>query len=243
MFSITNLSKSFGDKTILHPMNLSVESHRTTVIIGPSGSGKTTLLRCMNLLELPDSGTLDLEGNVLEFGEKPVAQRDILKFRQHTGMVFQSFNLFPNRTALANIMEGPLTVLRKSKGEARDEALQLLEKIGLSDKEGAYPAELSGGQQQRVAIARALAMKPEVLLFDEPTSALDPELEAEVLGLIRELSEENYTIVIVTHKMSFAREVGHQFLFLSEGEILERGPFEEIGASSNPRIHQFLNMV
>ena len=243
MFSITNLSKSFGDKTILHPMSLSVESHRTTVIIGPSGSGKTTLLRCMNLLELPDSGTLDLEGNVLEFGAKPVAQRDILKFRQRTGMVFQSFNLFPNRTALANIMEGPLTVLRKPKGEARDEALQLLEKIGLSDKADAYPAELSGGQQQRVAIARALAMKPEVLLFDEPTSALDPELEAEVLGLIRELSKENYTIVIVTHKMSFAREVGHQFLFLSEGKILERGPFEEIGASSNPRIHQFLNMI
>jgi cystine transport system ATP-binding protein len=243
MFSITNLSKSFGDKTILRPMTLSVESHRTTVIIGPSGSGKTTLLRCMNLLELPDSGTLDLEGNVLEFGQKPVAQRDILKFRQRTGMVFQSFNLFPNRTALANIMEGPLTVLRKPKGEARDEALQLLEKIGLSDKADAYPSELSGGQQQRVAIARALAMKPEVLLFDEPTSALDPELEAEVLGLIRELSEENYTIVIVTHKMSFAREVGHQFLFLSEGEILERGPFEEINASSNPRIHQFLNMV
>lgn len=243
MFSITNLSKSFGDKTILHPMTLSVESHRTTVIIGPSGSGKTTLLRCMNLLELPDSGTLDLEGNVLEFGTKPVAQREILKFRQRTGMVFQSFNLFPNRTALANIMEGPLTVLRKPKSEARDEALQLLEKIGLSDKADAYPAELSGGQQQRVAIARALAMKPEVLLFDEPTSALDPELEAEVLGLIRELSEENYTIVIVTHKMSFAREVGHQFLFLSDGEILERGPFEEINASSNPRIHQFLNMV
>ena len=243
MYQITNLSKRIGDKVILRPLSLSVESHRTTVIMGPSGSGKTTLLRCMNLLELPDMGRLDLEGNLLEFGGKPIPQKEILRFRQRTGMVFQSFNLFPNRTAIGNIMEGPLTVLKKPKKEARNEAFQLLEKIGLTEKADAYPSELSGGQQQRVAIARALAMKPEVLLFDEPTSALDPELEAEVLSLIRELSEENYTIVIVTHKMSFAREVGHQFIFLSEGEILERGPYEEIGASSNPRISQFLSMV
>ena len=158
-------------------------------------------------------------------------------------MVFQSFNLFPNRTALENVMEGPLTVLKKPKQEVCTEALALLKKIGLEEKKDSYPAQLSGGQQQRIAIARALAMKPEVLLFDEPTSALDPELENEVLNLIQELSEENYTIVIVTHKMSFAREVGDQFIFLSQGEILESGSIDEINASSNQRIHQFLNML
>lgn len=243
MYRITELTKKFGGKVILNSVSLSVESHKTTVIIGPSGSGKTTLLRCMNLLEIPDSGQLELEGMRLDFGEAPAAQKDVLKFRQRTGMVFQSFNLFPNRTALQNVMEGPLTVLKKPKREVRAEALALLKKIGLEDKRDSYPAQLSGGQQQRIAIARALAMKPEVLLFDEPTSALDPELENEVLGLIRELSEENYTIVIVTHKMSFAREVGDQFVFLSQGEILESGSMDEINASSNKRIHQFLNML
>ncbi len=243
MYQITGLTKKFGGKVILNSVSLSVESHKTTVIIGPSGSGKTTLLRCMNLLEVPDSGHLNLEGLQLDFGGNLVAQKEILRFRQRTGMVFQSFNLFPNRTALENVMEGPLTVLKKPKQEVCTEALALLEKIGLGDKKDSYPAQLSGGQQQRIAIARALAMKPEVLLFDEPTSALDPELENEVLNLIRELSEENYTIVIVTHKMSFAREVGDQFIFLSQGEILESGSIDEINASSNQRIRQFLNML
>ena len=243
MYQITGLTKKFGGKVILNSISLSVESHKTTVIIGPSGSGKTTLLRCMNLLEIPDSGRLDLEGQQLDFGGNPVVQKEILRFRQKTGMVFQSFNLFPNRTALENVMEGPLTVLKKPKQEVCTEALALLKKIGLEDKKDSYPAQLSGGQQQRIAIARALAMKPKVLLFDEPTSALDPELENEVLNLIQELSEENYTIVIVTHKMSFAREVGDQFIFLSQGEILESGSIDEINASSNQRIHQFLNML
>lgn len=243
MYQITNLTKKFGNKVILKSIDLSVETHKTMVIIGPSGSGKTTLLRCMNLLEIPDSGHLNLEGTSLNFDEGPVPQKKILKFRQRTGMVFQSFNLFPNRTALQNVMEGPLTVLKKPKKEVCAEGLALLKKIGLEDKKDSYPAQLSGGQQQRIAIARALAMKPEILLFDEPTSALDPELENEVLNLIRELSEENYTIVIVTHKMSFAREVGDQFVFLSEGEILENGSIDEISASSNQRINQFLNML
>ncbi len=243
MFQLTDITKKFGDKTILHSVSLTVESHKTTVVIGPSGSGKTTLLRCMNLLELPDSGTLDLEGMKLSFGGAPVAQKEILRFRQRTGMVFQAFNLFPNRTALGNVMEGPLTVLKKPKQEARELALSLLEKVGLLEKRDFYPSELSGGQQQRVAIARAMAMKPEVLLFDEPTSALDPELEAEVLGIIRELSREDYTIVIVTHKMSFARDVGDQFVFVSDGEILERGSMSELDSSSSPRIRQFLSML
>ena len=243
MFQITDITKKFGEKTILHSVSLTVESHKTTVVIGPSGSGKTTLLRCMNLLEPPDSGTLDLAGMKLTFGGVPVAKKDVLRFRRRTGMVFQAFNLFPNRTALGNVMEGPLTVLKKPKQEARDLALSLLEKVGLLDKRDSYPSELSGGQQQRVAIARAMAMKPEVLLFDEPTSALDPELEAEVLGIIRELSQEDYTIVIVTHKMSFARDVGNQFIFMNGGEILEHGSMSELDSSPNPRIRQFLTML
>ncbi len=243
MFQLTGITKKFGGKAILRSVSLTVESQKTTVVIGPSGSGKTTLLRCMNLLEIPDSGTLDLEGMKLVFGGAPVPQKDILRFRQRTGMVFQAFNLFPNRTALGNVMEGPLTVLKKPKPEARDLALSLLEKVGLLEKKDSYPSQLSGGQQQRVAIARAMAMKPEVLLFDEPTSALDPELEAEVLGIIRELSQEDYTIVIVTHKMSFARDVGDQFVFVSDGEILERGPMSGLDVSRNPRIRQFLSML
>jgi len=242
LYQITNLTKSFGQKTILHEVSLSVESHKTTVIIGPSGSGKTTLLRCMNLLEIPDGGQLNLEGSLLEFNKGNAIKNDILKFRQRTGMVFQSFNLFPNRTALGNVIEGPITVLKHRKKDAEKQGLKLLEKVGLLDKRDAYPEQMSGGQQQRIAIARALAMEPEVLLFDEPTSALDPELEIEVLNLIKALSDENYTIVIVTHKMSFAKEVSDQIIFLEDGKILERGSFEDLSVSSNQRVRQYLSM-
>jgi len=242
LYQITNLTKSFGQKTILHEVSLLVESHKTTVIIGPSGSGKTTLLRCMNLLEIPDGGQLNLEGSLLEFNKGNAIKNDILKFRQRTGMVFQSFNLFPNRTALGNVIEGPITVLKHRKKDAEKQGLKLLEKVGLLDKRDAYPEQMSGGQQQRIAIARALAMEPEVLLFDEPTSALDPELEIEVLNLIKALSDENYTIVIVTHKMSFAKEVSDQIIFLEDGKILERGSFEDLSVSSNQRVRQYLSM-
>lgn len=242
MYQITNLTKKFGQKTILHEISLSVESNKTTVIIGPSGSGKTTLLRCMNILEIPDGGELNLQGDLLDFNKGNVTKKDILKFRQRTGMVFQSFNLFPNRTALGNVIEGPITVLKRPKKEAEKQGLKLLEKVGLLDKKDAYPAQLSGGQQQRIAIARALAMEPEVLLFDEPTSALDPELEIDVLNLIKALSDENYTIAIVTHKMSFAKEVSDQIIFLEDGKILKHGSYEDLSASSNQRVRQYLSM-
>lgn len=241
MFIIKNLSKSFGESKILKDMNLIIKPNHTTVIIGPSGSGKTTLLRCINLLEIPNAGELDLNGDKISFNEDKVSKKDILKLRKKTGMVFQGFNLFPHKTALGNIIEGPMTVLKQPKDEAVKEAMKLLKKVGLEDKKDSYPHELSGGQQQRIAIARALGMKPEILLFDEPTSALDPELEIEVLSLIKELSEENYTIVIVTHKMSFAREVSDNIVFLDKGEIIEQGTYEKLNESPNARIRQFLN--
>lgn len=241
MFEITNLKKSFGSQTIIKDLSLSVAANKTTAIIGPSGSGKTTLLRCMNLLEIPDAGRLNLEGMELNFNGEKISKKDIIQFRKRTGMVFQSFNLFPNRTAIENIIEGPVTVLKQPKSIAIEQGLKLLEKIGLPDKKDSYPDQLSGGQQQRIAIARALAMKPEVLLFDEPTSALDPELEEDVLNLIKNLSNENYTIVIVTHKMLFAREVAEQIVFLNEGEIIEQGSFNQLNESSNKRVQQFIS--
>ncbi|MDF2615326.1 MAG: ABC-type polar amino acid transport system, ATPase component [Clostridia bacterium] len=241
MFEIKNLSKSFGESKILKNIDLVVKPNQTTIIIGPSGSGKTTLLRCINLLEIPNAGTLDLNGEVVSFNGEKVTKKEILKLRKKTGMVFQGFNLFPHKTALGNIIEGPITVLKQSKEKAIKEAMELLKKVGLEDKKDSYPHELSGGQQQRIAIARALGMKPDILLFDEPTSALDPELEIEVLNLIKQLSEENYTIVIVTHKMSFAREVGDNIVFIDKGEIIEQGTYEKLNQSANTRISQFLN--
>jgi cystine transport system ATP-binding protein len=241
VFVIKDLSKSFGDSRILKNIHLTIKPNHTTVIIGPSGSGKTTLLRCINLLEIPNSGTLDLNGDKLSFNGERVSKKDILTLRKKTGMVFQGFNLFPHKTALGNIIEGPITVLKQPKDEAIKEAIKLLKKIGLEDKKDSYPHQLSGGQQQRIAIARALSMKPDILLFDEPTSALDPELEIEVLSLIKELSEENYTIVIVTHKMSFAKEVSDTIIFIDKGEIIEQGTYEELNESPNARIRQFLN--
>lgn len=243
MINIRNLNKQFGDNIILKDINLTIEENKTTVIIGPSGSGKTTLLRCINLLDIPDKGVIDMNGDNIDFSSGEVSKKGIVLFRKKTGMVFQGFNLFPHRTAIQNITEGPITVLKKSKKEAIEDGEILLEKIGLKDKRDSYPHQLSGGQQQRIAIARALAMKPQVLLFDEPTSALDPELEVDVLNLIKELSKENYTIVIVTHKMAFAREISDEIVFLDSGQIIEKGSFDELYNSDNIRINQFLNLL
>jgi cystine transport system ATP-binding protein len=244
MLQIKDLSKNYEDLKVLDQINLDIESNKTTVIIGPSGSGKTTLLRCLNLLAVPDIGEIDLNGVHLSFlPNQPIQKKRVLGFRKKTGMVFQSFNLFSHRTVIENIIEGPVTVLKKRKAEAIEEGMALLRKVGLEEKANQYPRQLSGGQQQRVAIARALAMKPEVLLFDEPTSALDPELEIEVLEIIRTLAKEHYTIVIVTHKMGFAKEVGDKIIFLENGKVLSQGSYSELYNSGNERISRFLNTL
>lgn len=246
MYSLKNIEKSFSGNQILKGVSLDIEKNKTTVLIGPSGSGKTTLLRCINLLEIPDSGVVDLNGTSMSFtkGQKvKYGSDEIRAIRKKTGMVFQNFQLFPHKTVLENIIEGPVTVLKKDKAECEKEAMILLEKVGLAEKKEAFPRELSGGQQQRIAIARALAMKPELLLFDEPTSALDPELEVEVLNIIRQLVAEKQTIVIITHKMSFAREVADKVVFFDEGNILKEGTYDELTNSGIPRITQFLNML
>ena len=246
MYKVSNITKVFGDNPILKGVTLEIEPNKTTVLIGPSGSGKTTLLRCMNLLEIPDGGIVEVGGLSYEFGRGRKPKIDDPKLRQirsKTGMVFQNFQLFPHWNVLQNIMEGPSVVLKRERAQCEEEALELLAKVGLSDKKDAYPYELSGGQQQRIAIARALAMKPELLLFDEPTSALDPELEAEVLGIIRELVEEKRTIVIVTHKMSFAKEIADKIVFFDEGQIIKEGSYDEVESCGNQRLTQFLNML
>lgn len=242
MLEIKKLNKYFGDNHVLKDIDLQIESQKTTVIIGSSGSGKSTLLRCINLLETPDSGTISWNGSELDFSKK-IPKSRCQAFTKKTGMVFQSFNLFPHKTALENIIEAPVTVLKKSKDEAKKEAMELLNKVGLEEKKDSYPHQLSGGQQQRIAIARALAMKPEILLFDEPTSALDPELEADVLNLIRELSKEDYTILVVTHNMAFARDVSDEVVFVNAGEILAKGSYEELTRLDNERIKQFLSFL
>ena len=242
MLQIKHLNKYFGENHVLKDISLEIESHKTMAIIGSSGSGKSTLLRCINLLETPDSGTISLDGKALDFSKK-LPKHQKAAFTKKTGMVFQSFNLFPHKTALENIMEGPVTVLKKSKAEACRDAIELLKRVGLEDKKDSYPHQLSGGQQQRIAIARALAMKPEILLFDEPTSALDPDLGAGVLSLIKELSREDYTIIVVTHNMSFAREVSEEVVFVEKGEILAKGSYDELVNLHNDRITQFLSYL
>ena len=244
MVDIENLHKAFDGNEILKGINFHVEKGETAVIIGPSGSGKTTLLRCINLLETPDSGAVSIGNSKLEFYEnKKSSKNDIITLRKKTGMVFQGFFLFPHMTVVENIMEGQITVLKKKKNEARDKAIKLLDKVGLSDKCDQYPHQLSGGQQQRVAIARAMAIEPEVLLFDEPTSALDPELENEVLKVMKELAKEGMTMIVVTHKMSFAREASQKVVFMDHGIIVDEGTpkyiFEE---TQNERVKQFLNL-
>ncbi|WP_426151751.1 L-cystine ABC transporter ATP-binding protein TcyN [Pseudomonas sp. DC3000-4b1] len=242
MIVVEHLTKRFKDTTVLDELDLTVKEGEVVAIIGPSGSGKTTFLRCLNLLETPTAGHIQV-GDVRIDASQPIArqQAQVRRLRQQVGFVFQNFNLFPHRTALENVIEGPVVVKKMPLAEAQDLGRTLLAKVGLAGKEDAYPRRLSGGQQQRVAIARALAMAPEVILFDEPTSALDPELVGEVLATIRGLAEEKRTMVIVTHEMSFARDVANRVIFFDKGKIIEQGdPKALFAAPQHERTRQFL---
>jgi len=235
-----NIRKKFGDLEVLKGISLTAHAHDVISIIGSSGSGKSTFLRCLNGLEIPDSGSLAIDGEEIEFGSTARAKkrnaRQLLALRAQTAMVFQNFNLWSHMNVAENIMLGPQKVLGISRAEARERADNLLKRAGLYDKRENYPAQLSGGQQQRVAIARALAMDPKLMLFDEPTSALDPQLVGEVLALMRELAEEGRTMILVTHEMAFAREVSDKVLFLHKGLIEEEGTAEEV--FGNPKSAQ-----
>ena len=239
MIEIRQLQKHYGSHRVLHGVDLDVAKGEVVCLIGPSGSGKSTLLRCINALEAYDGGHIHVFGETVQRAGKTVHA-----LRSRMGMVFQRFNLFPHRTVLENVMEGPVYVKGEPAKQAREEALVLLEKVGLSAKADAYPEQLSGGQQQRVAIARALAMKPEAMLFDEPTSALDPELVGDVLAVMRTLADEGMTMIVVTHEMGFAREVADRVCFLHGGYIVESGPAEQVlGNPQQPRTQDFLRRV
>ncbi|MEH7128167.1 amino acid ABC transporter ATP-binding protein [Neobacillus drentensis] len=243
MISIKGLYKQFGQLEVLKGIDLVVEKGKVVVVIGPSGSGKTTMLRCLNVLEPPTKGVISIEGQSLDFSIN-VPRKQIASFRRLTGMVFQSYNLFPHKTALQNVMEGPIIVKGESKESVRKKAQALLEKVGLGEKVDYFPAQLSGGQQQRVGIARALAMEPEVMLFDEPTSALDPELVGEVLKVMKDLASEGMTMIVVTHEMRFAREAADEVIFMDQGVIVERNKPDEIFTHpKEERTRKFLNMI
>ena len=239
MINVRNLYKSFGENEVLKDINETIKKGEVVVIIGPSGSGKSTFLRCLNLLEEPTSGVINFEGE--DITDKNV---DINKIREKMGMVFQQFNLFPHKTVMENLTIGPTKIKNISNGEAIKKGSELLEKVGLLDKKNVYPNSLSGGQKQRIAIARALAMEPDVMLFDEPTSALDPEMVGEVLNVMKSLAKDGMTMVVVTHEMGFAKEVGDRILFMDEGRIIEEGTPEEIFQNpKNSRTKDFLSKV
>ncbi len=239
MIDVKGLSKSFGDHLVLDKIDQHIDHGEKVVIIGPSGSGKSTFLRCLNLLETPTAGTITFDGV-----EITAPKVDIDRIRQQMGMVFQHFNLFPNMTIRRNITLAPVRTKLMGQAEADDTATTLLRRVGLEDKADAYPSQLSGGQKQRIAIVRALAMRPKVMLFDEPTSALDPEMVGEVLQVMKELADEGMTMVVVTHEMGFAREVGSRVLFMDEGHIMEEAPPAELFSSpKNPRLQDFLSKV
>ena len=243
---VENLHKYFGPLEVLRGINMEVHKGEVMVIFGRSGSGKSTLLRCINFLEDPTEGTIEVAGIRLEGGHRTRHKREqIRQVRIHTGMVFQQFNLFPHMTALQNVMEGPVTVKGMKPENMRRVAIEILEKVGLADKADEYPIRLSGGQQQRIAIARALAMEPDVMLFDEPTSALDPELIGEVLQVMKSLATEfHMTMMVVTHEMGFAREVAHRMAFFNEGVILEEGtPSQIFNNTRFPETRKFLDAV
>ena len=243
---IERLSKNFGDLEVLRDVDMTVGKGEVVVIFGRSGSGKSTLLRCINFLEDPSAGTIEVAGIRLEGGHRTRHKREqIRQLRMHAGMVFQQFNLFPNMTTLGNVMEGPVTVKGMKEEHARPLAMELLEKVGLADKAEEYPIRLSGGQQQRVAIARSLAMEPDVILFDEPTSALDPELIGEVLAVMKSLATDlHMTMMVVTHEMGFAREVSNRMCFFHDGVILEEGPPEQlVNDAKEPETRRFLEAV
>jgi polar amino acid transport system ATP-binding protein len=243
---LRGVSKFFGEHEVLSRIDLSVASGETVCILGPSGSGKTTLLRCINWLEIPDSGAIFLRGTRIgvtfgKSGAVPMNDRELAAIRTRIGMVFQHFNLWPHMTALGNVIESPVHVLRRPRKEVIEEAERLLEKVGLANKRNAYPAYLSGGQMQRVAIARALAMRPDILLFDEPTSALDPELVGEVLSVMKELAHEGMTMLVVTHEMQFALDAASRVVFLDRGRILEDAAAKEFfERPKTERSRQFL---
>ena len=239
LIKVENLHKSFGKLEVLKGINAEIDKGDVMVVIGASGSGKSTFLRCLNLLEEPTGGTITFEG--VDITDSKV---DINKHRQKMGMVFQQFNLFPHKTVLKNLTLGPTKLLKQSKKEAEANAMRLLERVGLADKANAYPNQLSGGQKQRIAIVRALAMNPDVMLFDEPTSALDPEMVGEVLEVMKQLAKEGMTMVVVTHEMGFAREVGTEVVFVDEGVIVEQAPPKEFFENpKNPRLKDFLSKV
>ena len=223
MITVKNLKKNFGDLTVLKGIDVTIEKGECVVVIGPSGSGKSTFLRCLNRLEEPDGGEIDIEGTDLLS-----PHTDINEMRQRIGMVFQHFNLFPHKTILENVTLAPIKLKKMPQKAAEDAALDLLRRVGIEDKASVYPSTLSGGQKQRVAIARSLAMNPQVMLFDEPTSALDPEMVGEVLDVMKNLAKEGMTMVVVTHEMGFAKEVANRVLFMADGVILEEGTPEEI---------------
>ena len=265
LLRVRGLQKSFGSNRVLESVDLTVGRGRVLALIGPSGSGKTTILRCLNGLELPDGGTIDVAvasasdrgpgGSAAGRGERSAAPltidfaaktspKELASLRDRSAMVFQHYNLFPHKTVLQNVIEGPVIVQRRPAAEVTAEALALLDRVGLTDKRDSYPFELSGGQQQRVGIVRALALRPQVLLFDEPTSALDPELVGDVLRLIKELADEGWTMVIVTHELEFAREVAHEIAFVDGGTIVEHGdPKQLLRHPQHERTRQFLHRL
>ena len=246
MIEIKNIHKTFGNNTILRGIDLNIQKGQVVVILGPSGSGKTTFLRCLNALQMPEQGTIKFENEqplAVDFGVNPT-KKAILALRRKSGMVFQNYNLFPHKTAIENVMEGPVFVQGKSVAQAKQEAMALLAKVGLADKAELYPYQLSGGQQQRVGIARALAIQPELMLFDEPTSALDPELVQDVLNTMKELANEGWTMVVVTHEIKFALDVADVVVVMDGGEIVEQGsPKALFENPQHERTKRFLHQI
>lgn len=239
MFALRNIQKSFGSNKVLNGISLDVNKGDVVTLIGPSGTGKTTLLRCVNYLEHPDAGKIQFSNYQLDY--QTIRKKDVIKLRRKTAMVFQQYNLFKNKTAIQNVMEALIVVQKQPKKIAYEKSLQELARVGLSDKIDYYPSQLSGGQQQRVSIARALAVEPDILLFDEPTSALDPELVGEVLSVIDEIAASGATILLVTHEMSFARNISSKIVFMEHGKIIEEGPPNQIfNQSQHQRTREFL---
>lgn len=249
MVSVQNVHKFFDDLHVLRGVSFNVTAGSVCTILGPSGSGKSTILRCINALEPIQAGRIYVDGNLIGYKEKngklhELTSKEVAKQRTNIGMVFQKFNLFPHMTALENIMEAPIHVQGTPRAQARSEAIELLARVGLSDRAEHYPAELSGGQQQRVAIARALAMNPDLMLFDEPTSALDPELVGEVLNVMKDLAASGMTMIVVTHEIGFAREVSDQVILMDDGQIVEAGtPADLFENPQHPRTKEFLSKV
>ncbi len=247
LVEVEGLHKSFGHNHVLRGIDFSVAEGSATVLLGPSGCGKTTVLRSLNVLETPDAGLVRIGGASVDFGALPRSRaerrREIVALRCRTGMVFQAHNLFPHKTVLENLIEGPVQVQHREPDEAIAEARRLLEQVGLAEREDSYPAQLSGGQQQRVGIARALALTPQVVLLDEPTSALDPELVGEVLAVVKDLAQQGWTLAIVTHEIRFARDVADQVLFLDAGVVAERGGPEVLTDPQHERTQQFLSRI